>query len=402
MNLRECIKSAIAQLLSNKMRTLLTMLGMFIGIGAVIMVLSVGQGVKDMMLGTFEDVGKGTVQIRAKTYTPENMLTQSDLDAIAEMPEVRDAIFLDSGYYTTLQDYKNEGKSGIVSGIPHNFDAVQALNIVAGRNFSKREDESKSKVIIVSETYAKSIEGIDDKESVLGKTVELKILGQTHEFEIVGLVEAMTFPGMPEEMIPLVFYIPFGTMDQIVNFGDFRSYEAAFMVEDGYDPNEMAYQVGRLLDKRHKTENGYQVSSAMSMISQIDNVMTIVTGFISFVAAISLLVGGIGIMNIMLVTVKERTREIGIRKALGATNKEILRQFLIEAIILTVLGGIIGMLLGYLGGVAVGGAFGLDVSLTVDMIVFAVGTSSAIGILFGVYPAKQASKLDPVEALRYE
>ncbi|MGL4345274.1 MAG: ABC transporter permease [Cellulosilyticaceae bacterium] len=402
MNLKECIKSAVAQLLSNKMRTLLTMLGMFIGIGAVIMVLSVGQGVKTMMLGTFEDVGKGTVQIRAKNYSMEYMLTQEDLDAISEMPEVREAIFMDTGYNTVLQDYKKEEKYGVVAGIPYNFDMVQALNIVEGRNFTKREDLGKAKVVIVSETYAKAILGSDDKKSVIGRTVELKIKGQTQEFEIVGLVEAMTFPGMPEEMMPLIFYIPFGTMDQILNFGDFRSYEGAFMVEEGYDPNEIAYQVGRLLDKRHKTENGYQVSSAMSMISQMDSVMSIVTGFISFVAAISLLVGGIGIMNIMLVTVKERTREIGVRKALGATNREILRQFLIEAIILTVFGGMIGLILGYLGGAGIGSAFGLDVTLTWGMVIFAVGTSSAIGIIFGVYPAKQASKLEPVEALRYE
>ena len=138
------------------------------------------------------------------------------------------------------------------------------------------------------------------------------------------------------------------------------------------------------------------------MLDQMNTVMSVVTGFISFVAAISLVVGGIGIMNIMLVTVKERTREIGVRKAVGASNKEILRQFLVEAVILTLLGGIIGMLLGYVGAVALGNAFGITISLTSDMILFAVGTSSAIGIIFGVYPARQAAKLDPVEALRYE
>ena len=138
------------------------------------------------------------------------------------------------------------------------------------------------------------------------------------------------------------------------------------------------------------------------MLDQMNTVMSVVTGFISFVAAISLVVGGIGIMNIMLVTVKERTREIGVRKAVGASNKEILRQFLVEAVILTLLGGIIGMLLGYVGAVALGNAFGITISLTSDMILFAVGISSAIGIIFGVYPARQAAKLDPVEALRYE
>ena len=127
------------------------------------------------------------------------------------------------------------------------------------------------------------------------------------------------------------------------------------------------------------------------MLDQMNTVMSVVTGFISFVAAISLVVGGIGIMNIMLVTVKERTREIGVRKAVGASNKEILRQFLVEAVILTLLGGIIGMLLGYVGAVALGNAFGITISLTSDMILFAVGISSAIGIIFGVYQIGRAS-----------
>jgi putative ABC transport system permease protein len=174
------------------------------------------------------------------------------------------------------------------------------------------------------------------------------------------------------------------------------------MVHEDYNPTEVAYQIGRLLDKRHSTKNGYTVQSIMQMTDQIDSILSMVTGFIGLVAGISLVVGGIGIMNIMLVTVKERTREIGIRKAIGATNREVLQQFLIEAVILTILGGIIGMFLGYFGGLGVGALIGIEASLTVDMIIFSVGTSSAIGIIFGVYPAKQAAKLDPVEALRYE
>ncbi|MGL4800438.1 MAG: ABC transporter permease [Cellulosilyticaceae bacterium] len=402
MNIIECIKGAVRQLVGNKMRTFLTMLGMFIGIGSVIMVLSIGAGVRQMMVSTFEDIGRGTVMVQTANYEVANMITGEDLEAIREMPEVEDAIMLGEIMFVSLKNYKDEDKSVICQGVPYNIDVVQSLNIVEGRMYTLQEEVAKASVAIVSETYAKAIMGVDDPAAALGEIVELNLMGETHSFEIVGVFEATTFPGMPEEMMPLNVNVPFSVMDQIMNFGDLRAYQAAFMVKDDFNPSEVAYQAGRLLDKRHNTQNSFKTQSASAMIDQMDAVMGVVTGFISFVAAISLLVGGIGIMNIMLVTVKERTREIGIRKAVGATNGEILRQFLIEAVILTLLGGIIGMILGYGGGVLVGTLFAIEVHLTIDMIIFAVGTSSVIGILFGVYPAKQAAKLDPVEALRYE
>lgn len=402
MNLVECIKSAINQMLGNKMRTFLTMLGMFIGIGSVIMVLGVGAGVKNLMMDTFKDVGKGAVLIQANQSEPEYMINQEDLVAIREMREVKEAILYTDNWISTMKDYKDEDKTIVFVGVPYNMDVVQTLRIVEGRMYTEAEERAKANVCVVSETYARAIMGSSDPKSGIGQNVVIDIAGERHRFEVVGLSEQMTFPGMPEDMMPVIIYIPFMTFDQIVNFGDMRSNMGAFMTEEGYDPNEVAYQVGRLLDKRHNVKRGYTTQSATSMIGQLDTVLSIVTGFISFVAAISLLVGGIGIMNIMLVTVKERTREIGIRKAVGASNGEIMQQFLVEAIILTVIGGIIGMMLGYIGAAALGQAFNIAVTLTPGMISFAVGTSSVIGIVFGVYPARQASKLDPVEALRYE
>ncbi|MGL6174942.1 MAG: ABC transporter permease [Cellulosilyticaceae bacterium] len=402
MNLRECLKGSIRQLLSNKLRTFLTMLGMFIGIGAVIMVLSIGEGVKTTVINLFADIGKGAVQINVANRSPENLITQEDLEVIRQMPEVQGAVTYDSGWMTSMRDYKEQEKFMIVSGIPYNFHEVQYLDVVEGRNISEGEDRAKANVVLVSDMFAKAIYGVEDAKYAIGKTVEMNLGGVTNSFEIIGLVKTETFPGMPMDMIPLIAYVPFSTLDQIVGYGDQRASMGAIMVKEEYNPSEVAYQVSRLLDKRHGTVNGFKSQSLTQLMDQINMVLDMLTSFIGLVAAISLLVGGIGIMNIMLVTVKERTREIGIRKAVGATNKEILRQFLIEAIILTVLGGIIGMILGYTGGMTIGMLFNLEVKLTVGMIVFAVGTSSAIGILFGVYPAYQASKLDPVEALRYE
>jgi putative ABC transport system permease protein len=402
MNLFECIKSSISQLLSNKMRTFLTMLGMFIGIGAVIMILSLGSGVRASLMDTFSDIGQGAVTISVKEWKRENLITQEDLEVLKEMPEIKQALLYDEGNYTSIKNYKEEDRYAVVAGVPYNLSEVQYTEIVAGRNFTRNEDLAKARVAVVSETYAKTIKGSDNPLSVIGTEIELNLGGILETFEIIGLQKAQTFPGMPEEMMPIVIYVPFSVVDQITGYGNMSSGQAALMVHEDYNPTEVAYQIGRLLDKRHSTKNGYTVQSIMQMTDQIDSILSMVTGFIGLVAGISLVVGGIGIMNIMLVTVKERTREIGIRKAIGATNREVLQQFLIEAVILTILGGIIGMFLGYFGGLGVGALIGIEASLTVDMIIFSVGTSSAIGIIFGVYPAKQAAKLDPVEALRYE
>lgn len=402
MNFKECLKGSIKQLLSNKLRTFLTMLGMFIGIGAVIMILSVGEGVKGTVMDLFSDIGKGAVQINVANREAENLITQEDLEVIKQMPEIKSAIVYDSGWGTYIRDYKDKEKFVMVAGIPHDFRDVQHLEIVGGRSISEAEDRAKANVVMVSDMYAQAIFGVEDPNYALGKSVEIKLGKTTNTFEIIGLVKTQTFPGMPVDMIPLVTYIPYSTLDQMVGYGDQRASMSVAMVKDEYNPSEVAYQIGRLLDKRHGTSQGYNVQSMSQLIDQINMVLNMLTSFIGFVAGISLLVGGIGIMNIMLVTVKERTREIGIRKAVGATNKEILYQFLIEAVILTVLGGIIGMMIGYLGGLAIGGLLDLEVKLTIGMLIFSVGTSSFIGILFGVYPAYQASKLDPVEALRYE
>ncbi|MFQ9696767.1 MAG: ABC transporter permease, partial [Zhenhengia sp.] len=234
MNLIECIKSAMNQLLGNKMRTFLTMLGMFIGIGSVIMVLGLGAGVKDLMMSTFDAIGKGTVMINVKDGRPENMLNQSDLEAIREMKEVEDAVFVGENWMTSIKDYKKEDKWIYFAGAPYNISIVQDVEITAGRMYAESEELAKANVCVVSDTYAKVILGSDTPSDAIGRMLELDIAGEKHEFEIVGIKKEMSFPGMPEEMMPLIAYIPFHTMDQITNFGDLRSYTGGFKVKEEY------------------------------------------------------------------------------------------------------------------------------------------------------------------------
>ena len=195
--------------------------------------------------------------------------------------------------------------------------------------------------------------------------------------------------------------MPFNTLKNLMGSGEEVSLIAG-LVKDGYDQTAVVTKIGQILNRKHHLKDGYQVQSVAQIVEMVDTMMSVITMFISALASISLVVGGVGIMNIMLVTVKERTREIGIRKALGASNKVILRQFIIEALLLTVIAGLIGMLIGYVGAVVIGANFNIQAKFTVGMIMFATITSVSIGLIFGVYPAYQAARLDPIEALRAE
>lgn len=398
----ETMKSAIEQLKSSKLRTFLTMLGMFIGIGAVIMILSLGQGLKGFMADQFAAVGMNSISIGCNDYSSENMITAADLEAIEEMKEVKVTVPIHDNYYGGATDYKGDYKDVWLFGITENIEEVQKLNLKYGRLITEEDVSLRSKAIVVEDNFAKIMFNESNGKAALGESIELSIGGQTETYEIVGVVKSQYPVGTPSEYIMPIVYLPFSTVDQLLFYGDNRSYTAYVVVEDGYDPVDYTYAIKRILEKLHGKKDIYNVSTLAAQMDSYNKMLDTLSLFISLVAAVSLLVGGIGIMNIMLVTVRERTKEIGIRKALGATDKQVLSQFLIEALVLTVLGGIGGMLLGYVGGLLLGSLMQITAQLTAGMIVFSVGTSSIIGVIFGVYPAYKASKLDPIEALRQE
>lgn len=398
----EIIKSAFAQLLGNKLRTFLTMLGMLIGVGAVIMILSLGEGMKGYVNGEFASVGKGTIQVTAMKQRSDTMLTNDDIEMLEDIPQVNKVYRYHQRYMGMSRNAKNKDKTVILCGIPYDIEEISDMNLEYGRMFTEQDEEVKSNVIIVPDDFARVMYGKSDPQSVLGKSVDIIIAGKTQSFEIVGIVKSQYPSAMPADMIPPMVYFPFATLDQYVMDGEGKTYDLYIQIKDQYEASEFSKPIQKILNKRHGDEEIYMVMSMIEASDTMTDIIDKLNMFTSVVAAVSLLVGGIGIMNIMMVTVKERTREIGVRKALGATDSQILTQFLVEAIILTLLGGLSGLGLGYLGGFLIASLLKVKASLTIGMIIFSVGVSSLIGIIFGVYPAYKAAQLDPVEALREE
>jgi len=406
MNLKESIILGFKQLLSNKGRTFLTMLGMFIGVGAVIMILSLGAGFKEYTKSFYSDIGLGVFQVNCKDTSSHLLLTSEDFEVIRAMREIQTIIGALEENATVYNQKGETKKISLLASEAEYFTTIENLDLLAGRFYTQKDNATGSKVAVISDLYAKLILKQTNYKNVIGDSIEVTIDDKAETFEIVGVYNSKTPKNASKEYLEgalagFPLYVPLNTLD-IITTSEGKVSSAYGVMKDGYVPKEVTNQISLLLNRRHAQKDSYNVSSAADMIDQANKMMDMITLFISAVAGISLVVGGVGIMNIMLVTVKERTREIGVRKALGATNRVILRQFLIEALILTVIAGTIGMLIGYLGSIVVGGMYNISAKLTFGMVLFSVGSSTAIGVLFGVYPAYQAARLEPIESLRDE
>lgn len=402
----EYIKIALMNIKTNKGRSALTMLGIIIGIASVIMIISIGNGVRGSVNEELENMGGGLIAIYTNSDAEGNdvAFTEEDFALIKEKVAHVKGATAQYGYWgATARGRKGDFTAVLNGGNTALQYAIGSEPIVRGRYFTESECEAASMVCVINESSARSLFGTTD---VVGMSFELSLWDVSQDVRIVGIrqdtpagiISAMSGGGYLQVEMPL------SAMASGFGFwiGDFS--DLYVVAESSEYVTQVAADTINFLENRYNVrgENKILMESFADYSAQYDQILGVITLFISFVAAISLLVGGIGVMNIMLVSVTERTREIGIRKSLGARTKSILLQFLAEAGIITLIGGMIGIVLGMLGAVAVCSAMGFGAQINASTVIIAAAFSSGVGIFFGIYPARKAAKLSPIEALRHE
>jgi putative ABC transport system permease protein len=403
MNIFESVKTALSSIKANKMRAFLTMLGIIIGISSVITIVSLGEGGQSAITSEFEKLGSSSVTVKV-SGTDAQSTDYMTLEDVKQIKQKIESIKYASPSYQLRGAVisENLSKDAYMRGGSPDLAYINNTEIIFGRYFNEKEYEQGTAVGIIDENDAITLFGYSD---VVGESIKIGQGALKKKMTIIGVEKGIPSPfgGGRNSGKPIIVTSPV-TFLSTLQSNEFKI-SSITVVADSKENNE---SVGngtiKMLESRHNNRGKeiYSAENALAMLEQINSVLGIFTAFISAVAAISLLVGGIGVMNIMLVSVTERTREIGIRKAVGATTKVIMMQFLIESVILSSIGGIIGMILGIVGAEIIGSFAGITPVISLTAVVGSILFSSAVGVFFGIYPAKKAAELDPIDALRYE
>ncbi|MDO5089016.1 MAG: ABC transporter permease [Leptotrichiaceae bacterium] len=403
MDFFESLKLAVSNLFSYKIRSFLTMLGIIIGIGAVVMMSSLGAGVKENIVGDLNKLGLGNFQVSidtspGQTYKSGDLLTAKDISDLKRIEGV-DGASPTAEAFARIEIGKKR-KTFIATGVTEDSFKIYNYTILKGRKFLPSEYKKDGKYLILDNTTAREI---FQEENPIGKKIVLNFRRNRQIVTIVGIYKnPLENLGGGGEDVPVFGLLPNNYINHLNGNEENKFTDLDLKAADPKELNEVMERVRSFLEKRGSRKQIYNVRNISQGLDEFNNILNMLSLFINGVAAISLFVGGIGVMNIMLVSVTERIREVGLRKAIGAKTKDILIQFLIEAVILTFFGGIIGIFIGYGGALLIGIFIKTAPILSPVVVIISLIVSTMTGLIFGVYPAKKAATLDPIEALRVD
>ena len=392
----ECIKQSLRVIGKSRLKAFLTVGGIAIGVSSVVIISSIGEMGKSAVDNQLTDMGMDSFVV---TGTESNFdgLWEKDLETLKNVPDVRNAMPL-INYFTEISS-RGENSPAMIWGVNEDADDVIELKTVSGRLINKSDVLSARKVCVVDEQIAMNRY---KRNTIVGKEIGISINGRIENFEVIGVVSngVNLLQNMFGDLVPSFVYIPYTTLSEETNNRYFTQIAVKLDDETDSDSAFNALSHAVLCQRDEKTE--IRVENLLKQKSQMNKIADITSKALSIVAGISLVVSGLSVMTVMLVSVKERTREIGIKKSIGAKNSDILTEFLTESVLITLIGGIIGLLSGLVFSALAGFITGLPSFMGIEGIVFVLFFVMVIGAVFGAYPAYKASRLSPVEALRSE
>lgn len=386
---------AFSNIFRSKTRSLLTIAGIAVGVFAVVLISTVGAAGTEQVSSTLLTMGVDTLLVQSAESTVSATLTDSDVSEVAKLDGISDVMPLMAS--VTEAKMLDRRLDSYVWGVDKSADRLISLEAAHGRLITSSDTAARARVCVIDEAFALESYG---RSNIVGKKLKMYLGGKFHEFEIVGVARSglSSLQNMLSNIMPNFIYIPITTMQSLCGRTTYDKLAVKLS-----DPNSDAAVVGRVtsrLDELHGLKDGYKCNNLLSQKSQLDDILSTVTTALSLVAGISLVVSGISVMTTMMMSVGERTREIGIKKAIGARRRDICAEFISESVLMTLIGSAVGIVLGlavsYIGCLAAGAAFLVNIS----SLLISAGAAAGIGAVFGAYPAFKAAGMNPAEALR--